>query len=477
MCKQHYNKFRDGLGTPIFQKDNGDPQWTGWTGYDCNTPICVQAERWVPNTVPETLELVASVNDGTSFQAGCVNETRYTPANRTRTSDSNLCGVVNWWQGVYLDSWSNGLTVRPLSIDAPGRYIKSNFDNYIRPSQKNYSRVAGPLVTGEGIFACYNLGSCVAPDTCECPDGWAGYDCASPLCRHTNVFGDVVGCLNLGTCGFRDRCTCAKQPSLLHKVHPDMPVVQTGYMGSDCAIAMCVQGSFDATCRDVPGGNGSVSSGGEGCYRCPNGGNCTAPDYCTCPPEWSGFDCTTPVCTKFATLSLTSQLHTVDASKVAAFELDPCGTSIVELWHGYLIGRGNCTAPDTCTCFCRDRAWLNSNGDLVKRPWTDPLPWLGLGIPSAYIFGTASCLDGWQGFPRVHKPNYYDTCHLQIFVPSYLRRNLLMISGIIIGSIVLVVVCWLIIRRRMRQRYLLAKAERRRSRRSSEEERSRSQHE
>ena len=204
-CVVWWSKLRDGQGIPRFQTPAGDPQNSGWTGYDCNTPICVQAERWVPNTVPETLELVASVNDGTSFQAGCVNETRYTPANRTRTSDSNLCGVVNWWQGVYLDSWSNGLTVRPLSISAPGRYIKSNFDNYIRPSQKNYSRVAGPLVTGEGIFACYNLGSCVAPDTCECPDGWAGYDCASPLCRHTNVFGDVVGCLNLGTCGFRTR--------------------------------------------------------------------------------------------------------------------------------------------------------------------------------------------------------------------------------------------------------------------------------
>ena len=32
-------------------------------------------------------------------------------------------------------------------------------------------------VYGEGIYACFNEGSCVAPDTCTCADGWTGYDC------------------------------------------------------------------------------------------------------------------------------------------------------------------------------------------------------------------------------------------------------------------------------------------------------------
>ena len=30
--------------------------------------------------------------------------------------------------------------------------------------------------------------------------------------------------------------------------------------------------------------------------RCSNGGNCTAPDVCTCPSGWSGYDCKTPTC-------------------------------------------------------------------------------------------------------------------------------------------------------------------------------------
>ena len=65
-----------------------------------------------------------------------------------------------------------------------------------------------------------------------------------------------------------------------------------------------------------------MSSGGEGCYRCPNGGNCTAPDYCTCPPEWTGYDCKTPVCTKFTNNALKAELFTVDAAKVR--ELHAC---------------------------------------------------------------------------------------------------------------------------------------------------------
>jgi hypothetical protein len=27
---------------------------------------------------------------------------------------------------------------------------------------------------------------------------------------------------------------------------------------------------------------------GEGCYRCANNGNCTAPDVCTCAKGWTG---------------------------------------------------------------------------------------------------------------------------------------------------------------------------------------------
>ena len=47
---------------------------------------------------------------------------------------------------------------------------------------------ARQAVEGEGIFVCHNQGSCVAPDECSCTDGWAGFDCALPLCRHLRPY-------------------------------------------------------------------------------------------------------------------------------------------------------------------------------------------------------------------------------------------------------------------------------------------------
>ena len=107
--------------------------------------------------------------------------------------------------------------------------------------------------------------------------------------------------------------------------------------------------------------------GGEGCYRCPNGGYCTAPDTCTCTEGWTGYDCRTPVCERVATPLERRQLMTFDENKVDAFEKSPCG--LVGIWPlrpvpdefrgapgepgGYYASRGNCTAPNECTCWCK----------------------------------------------------------------------------------------------------------------------------
>ena len=100
-CLQWWSRWRDKRlsgGRPIFRKSNGDPINTGWTGFDCNTPICVQAEKWVPNVEVANVTLFQSANDGRSYQAGCEPTTRFTPPNRTRVSE-DLCGISVWYQG------------------------------------------------------------------------------------------------------------------------------------------------------------------------------------------------------------------------------------------------------------------------------------------------------------------------------------------------------------------------------------------
>ena len=449
-CKQWPNEFYDGYeggGRPIFRKPNGDAQMTGWTGYDCSTPICVQAAQFTLNeNITEDgylgrvvdlgghgkdgrlvcdevrchdYNLMVTSNDGRSFQTGCgydpintgccdtvkegersdlvkyvchkcrdgyVVKTKNTiqcsgmmidsyefesdetmgddfkpdsgiklcgrdhnpggplgtdddgkPTNieyyesyiadvgpeysnnnfkSNITSDKFLCNRYEWEQGDFLNDAGLGSLVGVNSDFglSEGRHIRVNYPNYNKTnkvdSNNNDIWMQGPLVQGEGIFECYNAGSCVAPDVCTCKDGWASFDCSEPLCRHMQASGEIVSCLNGGICSDKDDCTCIQEPSVLWKVHKKAKRGLTGWTGTDCSMPVCVQGYYDPFCSD------DASPGGEGCYRCGNGGTCTAPDYCECAEGWTGYDCKTPVCEVVSDFLIRKQLNTHDEEKV-----------------------------------------------------------------------------------------------------------------------------------------------------------------
>lgn len=89
------------------------------------------------------------------------------------------------------------------------------------------------------IRGCYNNGTCVAPNQCQCQDGWTGFDCKIPQCSQK--------CLHNGNCTLPNICTCEK-----------------GWTGDDCSIPICAQ-------------------------ECNNFGKCVAPDTCKCkqwPNHW-----------------------------------------------------------------------------------------------------------------------------------------------------------------------------------------------
>ena len=246
---------------------------------------------------------------------------------QTSDMDGNGVPIAPFRKKLYLEQIEGG-----ASNDPEGRRIRQNHIAYLENMTQRESFYRDPYFNprGEGIYHCYNLGSCMSPDKCACIDGYSGPGCRIPLCRHIqrdpSADGNkVVGCLNNGICGKKDKCTCSQVPSILESIHPDArdyPLYPpylglTGFNGSDCSIPVCVQGYFDKECT-------GVTHGGEGCFRCKNGGLCTAPDICTCAPGWRGYDCNVPSCTMTADANTVLELGTQSIDKVQEFELNPC---------------------------------------------------------------------------------------------------------------------------------------------------------
>jgi len=523
-CDQWENGWRDGRvggGVPLFKKPNGDPQMTGYTGYDCNTPICVQAERFRLNidtsasTQGEIVSLgghgkdgalecndvrcpeydkMVTQNDGRSFQSGCgwdvietgccfeVNDDSAAyvclrceellvsahnatcaqgalrewefeslskvpltfrtldgirecgpslspeiAASNSRLSDaisttSNLflCNVWQWEQGDYIDD--AGLNSKTgIGADSGlkyGRHIRANYNNFQQSEVDPNNWVTGPEIQGEGIFECFHRGSCIAPDTCSCRDGYGGFDCATPLCRHEQVTGEIVGCQNGGICIAKDDCQCIQQVSVLWKVHSDAARGLTGWTGTDCSMPMCMQGYYDPTC------SATAAPGKEGCYRCANGGICVAPDLCQCDEGWSGYDCRTPVCNAEATTLIRKQLMTSDEVKIRIFEEDPCG--MVGFSSLHKDGpRGVCSLPNQCTCNCQgsydDELCRKIGGKYCQTPYNDPLFRERGALAPNEVFGTRNCYSGYEGL--VDGNDMFGSCHLKIYEPSLFVRH------------------------------------------------------
>ena len=83
----------------------------------------------------------------------------------------------------------------------------------------------------------------IAPDVCTCKDGYGGFDCRTPLCRHLQYPDEqVAACENGGVCKEKDTCECVTALSVLHEKFPNAPGGATGWQGTDCTMPICVQG-------------------------------------------------------------------------------------------------------------------------------------------------------------------------------------------------------------------------------------------
>jgi hypothetical protein len=83
-------------------------------------------------------------------------------------------------------------------------------------------------------------------------DGYDGFDCKTPLCRHRQLDNSVVGCLNGIICTDKDTCHCIQTDSILWIKHAHVDRGITGRTGEDCFNPICKQGYYDPSCRRMP---------------------------------------------------------------------------------------------------------------------------------------------------------------------------------------------------------------------------------
>ncbi len=111
---------------------------------------------------------------------------------------------------------------------------------------------------------CSGHGSCVAPDQCDCNDGWTGHDCSIASCFDVMSNETSVVCSGHGSCIAPDNCTC-----------------DDGWIESNCSIPSIVP-CFGIYSDDT--------------YVCSGHGSCIGEDRCKCDNGWMGVDCSITHC-------------------------------------------------------------------------------------------------------------------------------------------------------------------------------------
>ncbi len=258
-CEQWNSKWRDnrvGGGVPFFQKANGDSQMTGYTGYDCNTPICVQAEKFTLHANqselnPEELQRIPGKNDR-SIETGCGWDVLDTGCCFKADDEYTCFRCKNISVSVHNATCAQGALKEWTFSDASK--VPVSF------------RIGGDILMCGPTFDSEVMNVSSSSETITVSNRF--------LC---NVWqwdqGDFVD-----DAGLSDEPGVGSDFGLKSGRH--IRVNYNNYYPSD-------HSSNWITGPEIQG---------EGVYECWNEGVCVAPDTCSCKDGYGGFDCATPLC-------------------------------------------------------------------------------------------------------------------------------------------------------------------------------------
>nr|XP_020653938.1 platelet endothelial aggregation receptor 1 [Pogona vitticeps] len=233
-------------------------------------------------------------------------------------SDPNVC---SYWESVAQAleepcdqaAWPSAPTCprhKVLYKVAYRQGVKLDYRRRYRCCQGYYE--SGSLCVPRCTHECVH-GRCVAPDRCQCEQGWRGSDCShecsslfwGPACQKPCLCARGAGCDPLtGSCscppGFRG--TTCKEPCPPGTYGPGCLLACRCEHGALCDVATgacnCSQGytgpHCELACLSGPPHEGLQCSSAP--CPCQNGGLCHPPGSttCICPPGWMGALCSLP---------------------------------------------------------------------------------------------------------------------------------------------------------------------------------------
>ncbi|KAG2392117.1 hypothetical protein C9374_013602 [Naegleria lovaniensis] len=232
-------------------------------------------------------------------------------------------------------------------------------------SQCQYAQCFGGNSSVPSSVCTGGKGICVAPDTCQCTSGYVGDQCQYPVCYGFPSNDTANSCSGSvrGSCISNNTCSC-----------------NSGYTGNECQYNICygISSASSSVCWNqhgdciapnncnctVPNFTGydcsfELCSAGFQCNR--RHGYCLLPLYCQCNTDWTGLDCSTPICFGFPandSTNVCSGRGTCTYANQCACPTGWRGNSNCSMYScdgkNYCSGHGVCVGPNNCSC---DDGW------------------------------------------------------------------------------------------------------------------------
>ncbi|KAL3661409.1 hypothetical protein V7S43_013612 [Phytophthora oleae] len=146
----------------------------GWTGIDCNTPLC----RF------QRADKAAGVSSGCRNGGVCVSKDQCRCITVVSTLYKQYPTAPTGLTGYFGSDCALPECIQGIFDPICNASAAANALNLTNGNISGITSISSSIVSsGDGCYRCKNGGLCIAPDVCACAEGWTGFDCSTPVCE------------------------------------------------------------------------------------------------------------------------------------------------------------------------------------------------------------------------------------------------------------------------------------------------------